>query len=357
MDWGSGTGAARSIDDGLGTRVVETDRTEGGTVEVLEVSPSLAAHPGFEDAIRSRVSRIAELNLEGVARVHRVERRGTALRVIAEHVEGLRLPDLLDELIKIGLPLPQNAALDLAWRVLNVAASLHRVPGLSHGAIAPAHIVVTRAGTIVLTDAVFGTALELLQRNREELWREFRLAFPVSASLPRFDQRADVAQLGAAVLAIMLGRPLRAGEYPRAINHAVTAATLAARPGESGTSASGLRMWLQEALHLHPRAAFASAVDAEHAYAQTLGILAERRGGAATLDDAVRRLYGDTAAADEVAELAADWSRALAGHHVPVVVPPIVTPPAHHVPVQRQVSSVGALGSLLRSVFPRFRAS
>ena len=59
----------------------------------------------------------------------------------------------------------------------------------------------------MLTDAVFGPALEGLGRNREQLWREFGLALPASASLPRFDQRSDVTQVGAVVLAIAIRRP------------------------------------------------------------------------------------------------------------------------------------------------------
>jgi hypothetical protein len=211
---------------------------------------------------------------------------------------------------------------------------------------------------MVLTDAVFGPALESLQRNREQLWREFRLAFPASASLPRFDQRADVAQLGATVLAIALGRPLRASEYPRAINEAVIAATLAARPGETGTSSSALRMWLQEALHLHPRATFSSAVDAEASYATVLGTAAARRGGPAALAECVQRVFGDTPASAKAAALAGAWSHPSAAYHKPHAVAP-ATLPVEHMPAVTpvQADSPRAFTSMLRSVFPRFGAS
>lgn len=322
MNWGFDAAAIPQLEDGLGTRRLETDAS-GASIEVLSVSPLLVADSGFEAAIRARAERLSAAAIEGIAAVHRVEREGATLRVVSDHVEGLRLPDFLREAIKGNIPLPQPAALELAGRMLRVAAALHQVPGMSHGAITASHVVITRTGSVVFTDAVFGPALETLQRNREQLWREFRLALPVSASLPRFDQRADVAQLGATVLAIALGRPLREREYPKAINHAVFAATLAARHGESGTSASALRMWLQEALHLHPRASFASAVDAQKAYHETLGGLASRRGGVEALESSVRRIFGDTPASAEAAELAAAWSQPAVVHHGPQPVAPM----------------------------------
>ena len=357
MNWGSDGAAILRLEDGLGARRVETDAS-GASVEVLQVSPLLASHAEFEESIRARVERLSAAEIDGIARVHRIEREGATLRVVAEHVDGLRLPDFLHEAIKGAIPLSQPAALELAGRMLRIAAALHQVPGMSHGAITPSHVVITRGGGVVLTDAVFGPALEALQRNREQLWREFRLALPVSASLPRFDQRADVAQLGATVLAIALGRSLRESEYPKAVNEAVFAATLAARHGESGTSASGLRMWLQEALHLHPRASFASAVDAQKAYEGTLGRLASRRGGIDAFEDSVRRIFGDTPASAEAAELAAAWSQPLVVHPTPPPVAP-AQPVFEHAALPPPVrdESPGALSSILRYVFPLFRAS
>lgn len=354
MNWGSEPAATRTFEDGLGTRRLETDARDGATVEVLDVSPALAAQDGFEVALQRRVARLANVHVEGLGTVRRVERHGSSLRVIAEHVEGLRLPDLLQEAIKGNIPLPQAAALELAGRLLRIVSGLHQVPGMSHGAITPAHVVITRTGEVVVTDAVFGPAIESLQRNREQLWREFRLALPASASLPRFDQRADVAQLGATVLAVALGRALREGEYPRAINEVVIAATLAARPGETGTSTSALRMWLQESLHLHPRATFASAVDAEKAYAEVLGPAAARRGGAGAFESSVRRIFGDTPESVEAARVAAAWSS-------PAVIHPVAGPiaPAQVVaePVPAHEDNARPLSSLFRSVFPLFRAS
>jgi hypothetical protein len=356
--WGSTQAATRTFDDGLGVRRIGTDVPDGAAVEVLEIAPALAAQPEFEAAIVERVACLSDISIEGIASVRRVERDGATLRVVADHVDGLRLPDLLQEAIKANIPFSQTAVLELAGRILRIVSKLHQVPGLSHGAITPSHVVVTRTGGVVLTDAVYGPALELLQRNREQLWREFRLALPASASLPRFDQRADVAGLGATVLALALGRSLRAGEYPRAINEVVIAATLAARPGETGTSTSALRMWLQESLHLHPRATFASAIDAAKDFDKVLGPAAARRGGAAAFESSVRRIFGDTPQSAEAAKVATAWSPAA----VPTLHPafePLVSPvqPFEPVPVPvPQSPPARAFSTLVRSVFATLRA-
>ena len=358
MHWGSDSAATRTFEDGLGLRRLDTDPADGSTVEVLEVSSPLSSNEDFEAAVRSRARRFGDVAIDGLARVRRIEREGDLLRVVSDHVEGLRLPDLLHETIRGNLPLPQPAALELAGRILRIVSSIHQIPGLSHGAITPSHVVVTRSGGVVLTDAVFGPAIEGLQRNREQLWREFRLALPASASLPRFDQRADVAQLGATVLAVTLGRSMRTDEYPRAINEVVIAATLAARPGETGTSTSALRMWLQEALCLHPRANFASAMDAEKEFDQVIGPLTDRRGGAAAFQGAVQRIFGDTPASAEAVELAEAWSTPAVVHPVSAPFDPTVPfsePEA--APMPAPAGGNRPFSSIFRSVFPLFRAS
>jgi hypothetical protein len=354
MNWATAPAATRTFEDGLGVRRIETDTRDGSSIEVLDVNPALANHPGFEPALRARAARFSDVNIDGLAVVRRVERVGPTLRVVADYVEGLRLPDLLHEAVKGNIPLPQPAGLDLAWQIVHLVSQLHELPGLSHGTITPSHVVITRSGKVVLTDAVFGPALEALERNREQLWKEFRIAMPSSATLPRFDQRADVTQLGATVLALTLGRSLREDEYPRAINEVVIAATLAARPGETGTSTSALRMWLQQALHLHPRALFASGVDAEKGYNEVLGPAAVRRGGAAAFQTSVRRIFGDTAESTEVARVAAAWS-------IPATIYPPAPPIAPVAPSTRPAPTPSRdderpLSSVFRSVLPNLRA-
>jgi hypothetical protein len=299
---------ARALNDGLGVRRLATDPLDGTPVEVLDISPALAAHTGFEAALRASAERLSGVSLAQTAHVRRIERDGGRLRVIANHVEGLRLPDLLHEAHTGGAPLSPEAGIALSAQIVRAVAELHETLALSHGAITPAHVVVSRDGTVRLTDSIFGAGLEMLHRNRPQLWREFGVALPPSATLPRFDRRSDVTQLGATVLAVMLGRMLRPDEYPRGIWDLVASITLGARPHEN-SAAPALRMWLQHAMYLRARSAFATAGDAARAFGDVEGPSARRRAAAMALESALRRIYGDTPAAARAATLAAAWSR------------------------------------------------
>jgi len=272
-------GSHYALNDGLGERWVLMQPPHA-RLEVLALAPALASHAAAEPAIRARAERMAYIAAPGVGTVRRIERDAAGVRVVADAATGIRLSDFLERLESDGSVLPHAAMLELAGSVIRALAALHRLPnGLAHGAVTPAHIVLAEDGSAGLTDGVFGAALESLEWNRERLWREFHVALPAAASLPRFDQRADVTQLGAVVLAVALRRPLRDHEYPRGAADLVIEATSDLKaPG-----ASAFRMWLQQTLQLHPRSIFASAVEAERAFAEMTSAHGVRRAGAKAL--------------------------------------------------------------------------
>ena len=276
--------AAYQFDDGLGVRTLDSDPRQGH-VETLRVSPALAAHPAVEQELRARAARYADVGAGTLTPVYRVDRDQEGLRVIAYAPEGVRLSKVLASLASSHEPLADAGVLELAAATIKAVATVHQLPGgLAHGSITPAHVVLSREGTAVLTDGVFGAAVEALQRNREQIWREFGLALPASANLPRFDQRADVTQLGACVLAIVLRRPLRADEYPRGIADLVVAATPDTMP-----QASAVRMWLQQAMQLHPRAMFGNAVEAQKIFSEITATPGLKRAGRQALQAFVPR--------------------------------------------------------------------
>lgn len=286
------------MDDGLGVRWIEADAT-CGWVEVLEMASTLSGHPAVEQALRARAARDADLDGAPVVPVQRIDREGDRLRVIARRQDGLRLSDLLADLEFGNETLGDAGLMELAASVVRAVSAVHQLPGvLAHGALNPAHVVITRDGSAVLTDAIFGHALEALHHNREQLWREFSLALPAAASLHRFDQRTDVSQLGAVVLAVALRRPLRADEYPRGISDLVISAT----PDQRGLHASALRMWLQQALQLHPRAVFGTATGAHQVFAEMMAGAGFRRAGVQALQALVRKRCGGAAASSTTAE-------------------------------------------------------
>ena len=224
----------------------------------------------------------------------RIERAGASLRITSEMPVGVRLSSLLAHLESTGEVVPESAMLELSSLVINAVASLHGWPGgLAHGAISPAHVLLTNDGRIMLTDVVFGAAFEVMQRNREQLWKDFGLAMPAAAGMARFDQQADVTQMGALILAIVLQRPLRSGEYPRGVNDLVMTATESAATRSVPDSSLATRMWLQEALLIHPRLAFRSAVEAQRSFADINNGPGSRRAGQTALQVLLRTTCGE----------------------------------------------------------------
>ena len=331
-------GQLYSLDDGLGARRIESDgRTH---TEILELGRALASQPVVEQAIRGRASRYADLDIRAFAPVRRVERRGASLHVISEMPAGVRLSDLLAHLESTGEVVAESAMLELASLVINAVASLHAWPGgLAHGAINPGHVLITNDGRVMLTDCVFGAGIEVLQRNRDVLWKEFRLAMPAAASLARFDQQSDVTQMGAVILAIILQRPMRAHEYPRGVTDLIVTATESSSvPGAPG-SASALRMWLQEALQVHPRLAFRSAVEAQRSFADINSRPGTRRAGAMALQVLLQTTCGEPLSQPRVV--------VNAPMHAPTATNPAAQQPRG--PEQRP----NPFDSILRSVFEK----
>jgi hypothetical protein len=275
--------------DGYGFRRIEHD-SRSGRVEVLDVSAVLAT-PAAEQAIRSRAARFTDGKAPMLATIHRIARGGDRLSVTTAAPVGVTLEDILGALEFRTVSLSDEGIVELATLTIRAVAAMHGLRGApTHGALNPAHILFRREGGVLLTGAVFADALQGLQHNREQLWREFGVALPPSAGLPRFDQRSDVAQLGALVLAIFLRRTLTAAEYPRGIADLI--GTAAENLAVSGFPASALRMWLQQAMQLHAKATLSSAVDAARAFPEVPPDASSRRAGAQAVQAVIRQLCG-----------------------------------------------------------------
>ncbi|MGE3403615.1 MAG: hypothetical protein AB7K63_13550 [Vicinamibacterales bacterium] len=158
--------------------------------------------------------------------------------------------------------LPVSAATELLGAIIQAVAACHAREGAPfHGAITAERVILAADGSVRLTGEGAARDLQALALNRERLWREHGVALPPSASLPRFDQRADVTQVGVLGVALLLRRPLEACDYPRAIEDLLLQAT-------SDPGSSALRLWLQQALQLRARGNFTSAVEAARHYAE-----------------------------------------------------------------------------------------
>jgi hypothetical protein len=275
--------------DGFGARSLAID-AQHGRIERIDLTPALAS-PASEQAIRARAAHHNSLENNPLGRVLRILRNGEALSIFSEAPDGVSLSELLAGLEFKTISLSGQELLELASSIVTAVATMHeRMPTIAHGALTPAHIVLRRDGTIVLTGAVFVDALQALQRSREHLWRDFGIALPTSATASRFDQRGDVTQLGAVVLAIMQGRSLRRDEYPKGTRDMAMSVSVTGNP----VTDSKLRTWLQDALQLHGRVTFSSAIDAARALDDVLPVAAERTLGALALQNAICQLCGES---------------------------------------------------------------
>ncbi len=256
--------APRALSDPLGTRLVISDRP-GERLEQLRFAPELLS-AGFEAALREQVARVAQFRHPCYARVRRLDRLegGTALALVSEHPRGARLSDVLAVAERDGLELDINAALCVVRQLVPAVAALHQAShGAAHGAISPDRILITPHARIVITEHVVGPAIEHLGLSRSKLWRDLRIMAPASLSgTVRLDARADLAQMGAVSLALILGRLLRPDELdtlPELLASARETTVL----GRKDLVAAPLRRWLLRALQLDRRGSFESTADAQ----------------------------------------------------------------------------------------------
>jgi serine/threonine protein kinase len=254
-----------AFEDGLGERLYAVGAANE-PLEVLKVSKELSSLSIFEETLREQAARLADFRHEAFGRVRAVERldaRSSTIVIISDHVRGVRLSEVLAGARQRSIPLEYTAAAWLIRQLVSAIAALHDSgPGVCHGAISTERLVVTADGRLVVVEYVLGPALEEMHFSWERYWRELGIALPRPIGLSRFDQSADVTQVAAVALALLLGRPLAADEYPHKISDVLDSATARQVQGSDPLPAA-MRTWMRRALHIEPRAAFASAIEAQ----------------------------------------------------------------------------------------------
>jgi hypothetical protein len=240
------------------------------------VRPQLLAVPSFEFALRERAARLANFRHAYYARVRRIDRHPSGLAIVSDHVEGVRLSDMLRVAHERNLQIDLNAALCLLRQVVPSIALLHEnARDVAHGLLAPERLIVTPRARVIVVEHVLGSAVEQLQFNRERLWTELRVSAPASVGAPRFDHRADVMAMGLTALALVLGRPLTDAEYPQRIASLLNEAKARTAGASDQPLPDPLHNWLARALQLDVRQAFQSATEAQVALEDALADDAE----------------------------------------------------------------------------------
>jgi serine/threonine protein kinase len=234
-------------------------------LEVLALREELTSVSSFEFALRDRVSRLSGFQSEHYGRVRSVERigkSGKTLAVISDHVQGVRLSEMLDVAETRLLPIETDAALCLIRQLVHALALLHqKVPDLCHGAIGPERLIVTPQGRLVIVEHVLGSALEQLRYSHEQYWKSLRIALPRTGSGPHFDRRSDITQAGLTALALIVGRPIAEDEYPERISEMAGGSWALSGTGAIEPLPAALREWLLRAVQLDSRNPFPSALE------------------------------------------------------------------------------------------------
>jgi hypothetical protein len=254
-----------AFQDGLGERR-HTSGAGNQPIEVLILNEELTSVPSFETSLRERVDQLAAFQHPAYAKVRGVGRlsKGQARLVVASDlVAGVRLSEILTVAEQRLIPLEIDAALCLLRQIVPAVAALHaKAPDACHGALAPERIIVTADARVAIVEHVYGAALEQLRFSHERYWKELRIPLPLTGGLPRFDRRADVTQIGALALALILGRPLGEEEYPARVADLVDGVRAISATGLE-VLPTGVRGWLSRCLQLDPRRSFATAIEAQ----------------------------------------------------------------------------------------------
>jgi hypothetical protein len=275
------SGVLRDFEDGLGRRYRGAAPLDGtNPLEILCFRHEIAAVPSFEFALRERVARVSDFEHPFFARIRKIDKlndeRGT-VALMSDGAPGDRLSRILTDVEGARGPVVDvSSALHLVRQLIAAVAAFHQHTRVAHGAIALERLCVTPRGQLLVVEYPLGAALEQLKYSRERYWKELRIALPADAGLPRFDERADLVQVGVVALSLLLARPLRDDEYPQQIEHLVASACARSAGGTSEPLPSPLREWLRRTLQLEPRHSFRSVSDAQAAFGQVVSQDAKR---------------------------------------------------------------------------------
>lgn len=273
--------------DGFGRRVLRVASADAQPIEHLILNPVLAAHDGFMTGLRDRVAQLQARRLTSYARTLALDVDAPGgPELVTEYIRGWRLADLLDVAESENLTLDIGVVMLLLRQLLPTAAMLSTTGrDAASGALGPEHLLLTPQGRLVLTDSVFGPAIEALQWPGDQLWRTLRVATAAGRSV---SQRGDVVQVGLTVLSLLVGRRLRDDEFPDRLEALVSSARQKAPSVIDAPLAPGLRDWLMRALQLGPKP-FDKLFDAQMALERVLTGDAALLAQPAELEQAVAR--------------------------------------------------------------------
>jgi hypothetical protein len=257
--------------DGFGTRSFSVDAVTSDPLEVLSFAPTLAAAPGFGEAVGERVARLARVRHAMYARVRKIERPSAdALLLYSDRVSGWRLSEVLAVLERERWTLEISAVLALLRQLIPAVALFSRHQrDAAIGVIGPERLILTPQGRLVIAEYAIAPGLEKLQYSRERLWRDFRVAVPATSSPSRVPPSADVVGLGVVALSLLIGRPMRQDEYLVSLGELVESVRETSG-GKARKLSGAFATWLAKALQFNEHASLQSTQEAQVAFEEML---------------------------------------------------------------------------------------
>ena len=167
----------QGVADGFGDRLLMFDNAATGPIELLRVRRDLAAVPGFESALRARFAQLTAFTHSGFAQARVVNHldNGGGLTVASTHVTGTRLSALF-EASRPSPGMHPGAVREVFGDLVSAIGDLHKVGGgIAHGALSADRIILTFDRRLIVSDYVFGAALERLHLPASRLWTDFGL--------------------------------------------------------------------------------------------------------------------------------------------------------------------------------------
>ena len=260
-----------TVTDGFGRRTNGIDSEAGDEVELLEFAPELVEHSSFVSALGERVARLSSVRHASYVHVRRLDRPSAdRLQLVSDLTQGWRLSEMLEESAAVNIPIDITVVIALLRQLLPAVALFGRHNrDAAIGAISPLRLIVTPQSRLVIAEHAFGPAIEKLNLGRDKLWRDYRIAMPPSAGLPRANQRADAMAVGVVALTLLIGRSLETEEFPGQLQSLVDGAQ-ESRDGQGSPLSSAFSNWLKRALQFDVTNAFQTPSEAQVAFESVL---------------------------------------------------------------------------------------
>lgn len=238
------------------------DNTDAVSLELLRFRRELAVAPGFDNALREGVERLASFRHQAFAAVRAVVYLDEHdLTLVSAHTPGQRLSEIAAGKLQKGLH-PAIVTSIVREVTAALAALQSSGPAAAHGALTADRIILTPERRLCIIEHPLGPALQRLGLSPRALWRDFGLVtLADERGLARIDARNDIVQLGTIALSLLLARTITLDAFEQRLPELLDEFSLMASINPS-VFAAPLRVWLEHALQLasHP---YRSAADAQ----------------------------------------------------------------------------------------------